>query len=405
MSEKKPGFEALAQSSIYPQEQLLKVKKGGKSYFIGVPKEISLQETRITMTPDAVELIVGRGHDVWVESGAGEGAKYTDNMYSEAGAKIVDSAEEVYKADFILKIEPPTIEEVGFFKPGQTLISALQLGNTNKKIITSLMAKKVTALGYEFIEDKAGGFPIVRSMSEIAGNAALFVAAEYLSQGKGITLGGVTGVPPAQIVIIGAGTVAEHAARAALGTGADIKIFDNHLYKLRRIKHALGHQVYTSTIDTATLSDALKEADVVIGALRPEKGKNRIVVSEEMVMEMQPDSVIIDLSIDHGGCIETSEMTTHNSPIFRKHDIIHYCVPNIASRVARTSSIAISNIFTPTILRAGEEGDIDDMIFNHSWFMRGVYIYKGSLTNRQVADKFSLECKNLELLMAARFRT
>jgi len=404
MTEKRSGFEALAQSSLYPQEKLVQVRKGSKSYFIGLPKEISLQEDRITLTPDAVQLIIGRGHEVWVESGAGEGAHYTDNMYSEAGAKIVYSAKEVYEADVILKIEPPTSEEVNYFKPGKTLISALQLGNIDKNIITTLMQKKVTALGYEFIEDKVGGFPIVRSMSEIAGNAALFVAAEYLSKGKGIALGGITGVPPAQVVIIGAGTVAEHAARAALGAGADIKIFDNHLYKLRRIKHALGHQIYTSSIDTATLGDALKEADVVIAALRPEKGKNRVVVSEEMVMEMEPDSVIIDLSIDHGGCIETSDITTHKAPIFRAHDVIHYCVPNIASKVARTSTIALSNIFTPTILRAGEEGELDDMIFNHSWFMRGVYIYKGSLTNRQVADKFELECKNLELLMAARFR-
>jgi len=285
------------------------------------------------------------------------------------------------------------------------LISALQLGHLDQEYIHALLRKKVTALAYEFIEDKVGGMPIIRAMSEIAGSTVILIAAEYLStanKGKGVILGGITGVPPTKVVIVGAGTVAEYAARAALSLGAEIQVFDNQIYKLRRIKHTLGHQFYTSTIDTVTLSESLKKADVVIGALRAEKGKTRHVISEEMVSQMKPDSLIIDLSIDQGGCVATSEITSHDKPVFRKYGVIHYCVPNVASRVAHTATTALSNIFTPTILRAAEEGGMEEMIFSHKWFMKGVYTYKGGLTNESIARKFGMKHKSIELLMAAR---
>ena len=404
---KKTGFEALAKkTSLYPQEQMLEVKRRRHCFFIGLPKEISLQENRISLTPDAVALLVNNGHDVWVEAKAGLGSKFTDKQYSDAGAKIVYSPQEVYKADVILKIEPPTLEEIEYMHQGQSLISALQLGHLKVDCIQALLKKKITALAYEFIEDKVGGMPIIRAMSEIAGSSVLLIASEYLStanNGKGVILGGITGVPPTKVVVIGAGTIAEYAVRAALGLGADVQVFDNHLYKLRRIKHLLGQKIYTSTIDTITLSETLKSADVVIGALRAEKGRARHVITEEMVMQMKADSLIIDLSIDQGGCVETSEITTLSKPVFRKHGVIHYCVPNVASRVAHTATNALSNIFTPTILRAAEEGGIEAMIFSHKWFMRGVYTYKGGLTNEHVARKFGLKHKNIELLMAARF--
>jgi alanine dehydrogenase len=406
MSEKKKsGFETLAKSSLYPQEEMLKVRRGKHAFFIGLPREVSLQENRISLTPDGVALLVNNGHEVYVEARAGEGSKFTDKQYSDAGAKIVYSPQEVYKADVILKIEPPTLEELEYFHPGQTLISALQLGHLKQESIQSMLRKKITALAWEFIEDKVGGMPIIRAMSEIAGSTVMLVAAEYLStinKGKGIILGGITGVPPTKVVIIGAGTVAEYGARAALSLGAEIQVFDNHLYKLRRIKHTLSQQFYTSTIDTITLSESLKTADVVIGALRAEKGRARHVVSEEMVSQMKPDSLIIDLSIDQGGCIATSEITTHAKPTYRKHGVIHYCVPNIASRVAHTATTALSNIFTPTILRASEEGGVDDMIFSHKWFMKGVYTFKGGLTNESIGRKFGLKYKDIELLLAAR---
>ncbi|HTE30064.1 MAG TPA: alanine dehydrogenase [Chryseolinea sp.] len=403
---KKTGFEALAKASMLPQEQLLEVRKRRHSFFIGLPREISLQENRISLTPDAVAILVNNGHEVWVEAKAGIGSKFTDKQFSDAGAKIVYSPQEVYQADVILKIEPPTIEEIELMHGGQTLISALQIGHLKVESLQAMLKKKITALAYEFIEDKVGGMPIIRAMSEIAGSTVMLIASEYLStanNGKGVILGGITGVPPTKVVVIGAGTVAEYAVRAALGLGAEVQVFDNHLYKLRRIKHLLSQQIYTSTIDTITLSETLKSADVVIGALRAEKGRPRHVITEEMVAQMKTDSLIIDLSIDQGGCIETSEITTLSKPVFRKHGVIHYCVPNVASRVAHTAANALSNIFTPTILRAGEEGGVEAMIFSHKWFMKGVYTYKGGLTNEHVARKFGLKHKNIELLLAARF--
>jgi len=402
---KKTGFEALAKASLHPQEKLLEVKKGKHSFFIGLPREISLQENRISLTPDAVAILVNNGHEIWVEAKAGLGSKFSDKEYSDAGAKIVYSPQEVYKADVILKIEPATLEEIEMMHPGQTLISAMQMGQMKVEVLQAMLKKKIIALAYEYIEDKVGGMPIIRAMSEIAGSSVLLIASEYLStanNGKGVILGGITGVPPTKVVIIGAGTVAEFAARAALGLGAHVEVFDNHLYKLRRIKHILNQQIYTSTIDTVTLGETLKTADVVIGALRAEKGRARHVITEEMVTQMKPDSLIIDLSIDQGGCVETSELTTLSRPVFRRHGVIHYCVPNVASRVAHTAANALSNIFTPTILRAAEEGGVEAMIFSHKWFMKGVYTYKGGLTNEYVARKFGLKFKNIELLMAAR---
>ena len=401
------GFEELAQGSkLYPQESLLKVKKPQNTLYIGIPKENSFQENRLAITPDGVNLLVNNGHEIRIETGAGKESRYTDKEFSDAGAKIVYSTEEVFKADIILKVEPPTLEEIKYMNPGKALISALQLGNQTPDFLRAINSKKLTAIAYEFIEDQVGGMPAVRAMSEIAGSTVMLIAAEYLSNvnnGKGILLGGITGVPPAKVVILGAGTVAEYTARAALGLGVDIQIFDNHIYKLRRLKHALGQQVFTSTFNNVLLSEAIKRADVLIGAMRIEKGKMQIIISEDMVATMKPGSVIIDVSIDQGGCIETSEITTHDNPIFTKYGIIHYCVPNIASRVPRTATTAINNIFVPMLLQASDEGGVDGMIFNNNWFMKGVYAYNGHVTNTHIAEKFNIPYKDLNLLIAARF--
>ncbi len=403
---KQSGFEKLArETSLYPQEQLARISDKPSILFIGIPKEVSLQENRISLTPDAVGVIVANGHKVWLETGAGDKANFTDQEYSEAGAEIVQSREEVYQANIILKVEPPTLDEIDFFKPNQIIFSALQMATRNEEYFRKLSAKKVIAVAYEMVEDKVGGRPIVRAMSEIAGNTVMQIAAEYLTttnNGLGVILGGITGVPPTKVVILGAGTVAEYAARAASSLGAEIMIFDNHIYKLRRIKHALSFQVFTSTLDSSHLSTVLKDADVVIGALRPDRGSNKIVVTEEMVQSMKEGAVIIDLSIDHGGCVETSELTTHELPVIEKYGVIHYGVPNITSRVARTASYVLSNIFTPTLLRSAEEGSLEDMIYNHKWFLNGVYTYKGGITSRYIAKKFNLPFKDLSLVMAAR---
>ncbi|MGI4835771.1 MAG: alanine dehydrogenase [Janthinobacterium lividum] len=407
MAEQLPtGFGALATGRAYiTQESMLAVETRKRRLFIGLPKESSLQENRLGLTPEAVQHLVGEGHEVVLESGAGEPSKYSDHAYSEAGAGIVYSAEEVYKADVILKVAPPMLDEIELMHPNQTLISALQMGTLTPEFIAALARKKVNAIGFELIKDPSGARPVVRAMSEIAGSTVMLVAAEYLArsnEGKGIILGGITGVPPSQVVILGAGTVAEYAARAALGLGAEVRVFDNHLYKLRRLKHNLGAQIYTSTLDTFALGQQIRRADVVIGALAVEEGRIPFMVPEDMISTMSAGSIIIDVSIDQGGCFETSELTSHNRPIFRKYDVVHYCVPNIASRVPRTATNALSNIFTPILQEISQQGGINETLFTNEHFRAGVYIYKGSLTNAAIAKKFNLRYKELGLLIAVR---
>ncbi|MBW3467110.1 alanine dehydrogenase [Arthrospiribacter ruber] len=391
---------------LAPKEAPAAVKSSKHALVIGLPMEKAAQEKRVVLTPDAVRLLVNNGQTVYVESNAGKLSKFTDKEYSDAGAKVVYSSKEAFDAEVVLKVEPPTEDEIEYMRQGACLISALQLGKQRAEFIHALNKKRITAVSFEHLEDKVGGMPVVRAMSEIAGSTVMLIAAEYLSSvndGKGLILGGVTGVPPTQVVIIGAGTVAEYAARTALGLGANIKVFDNHIYKLRRIKQLLGQQVFTSTIDNFILAQAIREADVVIGALRVEKGRNKIVVSEEMVAEMMEGSILIDVSIDQGGCVETAEMTSHDHPTYVKHGIIHYCVPNIASRVSRTASVALSNIFTPILLQMADLKGAEEMIFNYKWFMKGVYTYRGSLTNAYLARKFGMNHKELQLLLAARY--
>lgn len=408
MAEKgKSGFAELAkESSLYPEEKLLKVKSNSKSLQISIPKEVSLQENRVSLTPAAVGILVANGHQVQVEQSSGKHAFFQDSEYSESGAQIVYSRKEAFEADIIVKVEPPTKEELELMKPGTTVFSAIQMGNSSPDYFEALNKKKITALGFELLQDKAKGLPIVNAMSELAGSLVIPIAAEYLSSiggGRGIILGGITGVPPTNVVILGAGTVGEYAARAAIGLGAEVRIFDNEIYKLRRIKHKLGNQAFTSAIDTDTLSQSLLSADVVIGALRAEKGHARCVVTEEMVSGMKSGAVILDVSIDQGGCIETSEITSHDLPTFTKYDVIHYCVPNIASRAARTATTALSNILTPILLKMADNGGMNEMIFQYSWFSKGIYGYKGCTTNLEIAKRFNLPFKDLSLLTAARF--
>ncbi|WP_038030345.1 alanine dehydrogenase [Thermonema rossianum] len=398
------GFEELARESLlYPQEQPALLKNKENHLVIGIPKELATFENRVPITPDAVAVLVANGHEVIVEAGAGDAAHFSDREYSEAGAQIEYSREKVFEANFVLKVEPPTFEELELMKPHHTLVSALPMAKLTAEYIQAVNQKRLTCFAFEFIEDKTGNMPVVRAMSEIAGSTVLLIAAEYLNtinEGRGIILGGITGVPPTKVVIIGAGTVAEYAARTALGLGAEVKIFDNNIYKLRRLKYALGQHVYTSTLNTLLLREALSEADVAIGAVRAQEGRTPCIVTEDMVRAMKPNSVIIDVSIDQGGVFETSELRTHRKPVFKKYDVIHYCVPNIASRVAHTSSIALSNIFTPWILEIGESGGVEKMMQRNPWFMKGAYAFRGKLTNAGVAKKLGMQYSDISLLLA-----
>jgi len=391
------------QGNLMPQEEMLEVARKKGNLFIGLPKETSFQENRISLVPDAVAMLVSNGHQIVVETGAGQGSNFDDKDYSEAGAQIAYSPEEVYKADIVLKVAPPSAEEIQLMQRKQTLISALQLSVQKTNFVSELMDKKVTAIAFNHIKDEDGIFPVIRAMSEIAGNTAILIAAEYLSninQGQGAMFGGVTGVPPTEVVIIGAGTVAEFATRAALGLGAMVKIFDDSPYRLRRLQSDLGMRVFTSVLQPKILAKHLKTADVAIGAIRATDGRTPCVVSEEMVSEMKYGSVIIDISIDQGGCFETSVVTNHTRPVFRKYGVIHYCVPNIASRVSRTASYALSNIFAPIILNIGEEGGIENMLRHQKGVRHGVYIYNGILTDKFLGESYNIPYKDIDLLMS-----
>lgn len=404
-SGKYSGFSDVArQALLQPQESMLEVKSKKNKLYIGIPKEVSFQENRIPLTPLSVALLVNNGHDVLLESNAGQAANFSDNNYSEQGAQIVYDTKRVYEADIIIKIAPPTMEEIAMMRPGQLLISALQVSTLQPECLQALLAKKVTAICFENIEDEGGTLTVVRAMSEIVGATSILIAAEYLSNifgGKGLMLGGITGVPPTEIVILGAGTVGEYAARTAISLGAEVKVFDPSIYKLRRLQNNIGSRIFTSVIQPIVLEKAVTGCDVVIGAMRADDGRSPCLVSEATVSKMKPNSVIIDVSIDQGGCFETSEVTNHTNPVFRKYDVIHYCVPNIASRVARTATYALTNIFAPILLDIGEQGGLKNVIWKKSGIRNAVYIYQGHLTNKHMGERFGIPCKDLDLLVAA----
>ena len=399
------GFSEIAQQAMMqPQEALAATKSKKNNLYIGIPKETSFQENRIALTPLSVALLVNNGHRVVIESGAGLAANFSDINFSEQGAQIVYDTKEVYHADIIIKIAPPTVEEIEMMKNGQILFSALQMATMKKEDVLALMAKKITALAFEYLRDDGNVLSVVRAMSEIVGATSILIAAEYVSNvfgGKGLMLGGVTGVPPTEIVILGAGTVGEYAARTAIGLGAEVKVFDSSLYRLRRLQNNIGSRIFTSVMQPIVLEKAIKTCDVAIGAIRADHGRSPCVVSEETVSKMKPNSVIIDVSIDQGGCFETSEVTNHKNPIFRKHDVIHYCVPNIASRVSRTATYALTNIFTPILIDIGDMGGIMNLIWEKAGIRNAVYIHQGSMTNKDLANRFGLPHKDLNLLVVS----
>jgi alanine dehydrogenase len=405
MAEKKTDFEGIANKlGLQPMEQLTMVANKKARLFIGLPKERSFQEHRIGLTPESVKTLVANGHRILIERGAGTDSSFTDNDYSEAGAEISDSTEEVFKADIVIKIAPAQMDEIQMMGTGQTLISPIHLPTLKKEYIQLMVKKKITALAYEYTNDDAGRFPFVRAMSEIAGNSVILLAAEFLSnanEGRGILLGGISGVPPAKVVILGAGVVGVFAARAAIGLGAVVSVFDNNVFKLQRLQDKINARVFTSTISPGILEQELRTADVAIGAIHSKQGRTPVIVTEEMVSKMKPGSVVIDVSIDQGGCFETSEVTSHAEPTFKKYDVMHYCVPNIPSRVSHTSSAAFSNILTPILLRCGELNGIKALIYEDSGIRNGIYLYKGNLANEHLANLFGMKNSNLDLLFAS----
>lgn len=396
-------FNSETQRSLFPEECLLRELARQPRLSIGLPKENAQVETRLALTPEGVAIVTEEGHSVYVQRGAGEPMSYSDLQYSEAGAYLVDSAAEVYGADIVLKIAPPTIEELELMNDRSSIFSMLQLSNLSAESIALMMNKKMNAIAYELIKDEQKAFPVVSSISEIEGSTAIAVAAELMSNergGKGLLLGGVAGISPTEVLILGAGITGTVAARTALALGAQVKIFDHDINKLRKIQHYLGQQVFTSVIHPAVLFKALASADAVIGNLRYINGSERFMVSEELVKTMKSGAVVIDLSVDQGGCFETSKCRTLKNPVFEKHGVIHYCVPNISARVARTTSMALSNIFAPILLKIGHSGSVKMAIAESSGFRNGAYVYGGVLVNRLIGNYYNITSNDIGLLLA-----
>jgi alanine dehydrogenase len=390
-----------SKQQLLPQEETLEVLRQKGELFIGIPKENQYQEKRICLTPDAVNAITANGHRILMEAGAGEGANYSDIEYTNAGAEITRDTKKVFSCAILLKVEPPTLDEIELMNPQITIISALQIKTQSKKYFEKLAQKRISAIAFEYIRDDDGKYPAVRSLSEIAGISSVLIASEIMAntnRGNGLMFGNISGVPPVEVVIIGAGTVGEFAARSAIGLGANVKIFDNSITKLRNIQARLRQTVYTSTIQPKNLLKALKRCDVAIGATRG-KDRSPVIVTKTMVESMKKGAVIIDVSIDMGGCFETSEITSHDKPTIEKYGVVHYAVPNIPSRYPKTASISISNIFTPYLLKIGEDGGIENALRFDKGLRNGLYFYRGILTNKSVGEWFDLSYNDINFLI------
>jgi alanine dehydrogenase len=390
--------------AFFPKEEMLEVARKTSRLVIGIPKEEDKNENRVALTPHSVEMLVNNGHELYIESGAGDGSNFPDTDFSEVGASICADKSLVYRCDIILKVSPFNKHEIELLKGNQIIISALNIGTQTKAYFEALKLKKITAIAFELLKDENNCFPVMRSMSEIIGSTSILIAAENLSKrsiGKGKILGGITGVNPSEVVILGSGTAAEFAARTALGLGAIVKVFDHSIYRLRILQQNLQHPVFTSILQHNILKNSLINADVVIGAMDLMGSDSGYVISEDMIRQMKKGSVIVDASIDRGGCFETSRITSHDNPIYVKHGVVHYCVPNIASSVARTASYALSNIFGPILRDIGDSGGLKSLVRHDLGIRQGVFLLNGTLTNNYIGTFFNIPSKDIDLLIAA----
>ncbi|MCF8223827.1 MAG: alanine dehydrogenase [Bacteroidales bacterium] len=404
MQERTKKDKYISNAAFMPQEELLETGLKKKKVSIGIPCESEENEKRVAITPEAANILVEAGNTVIVQEGSGLGANFSDRDYSENGAQIVKTTDEVFNCDLVIKVAPFSKDEAEKLQDRRTVLSFLKVLKQNKATLTAMMKKNITAIAFESIRDSSNELPVVESMSEISGITAILIASEYLSNqhgGKGVMLGGISGVTPAEVVIIGAGTAGEYAARAALGLGAEVMVFDNSVQRLRRFQSTLGQRLNTSVYHPQVLDKALKSADVLVGAIQIEDLRPWYHITEDMVKKMKKGAFLIDLSIDRGGCIETIECRDLKDPVYEKHGVTHYSAWNLPSRVARTASIALSNVFTPLIQDMADRGGLDHMLKTNRGLSNGVYVYKGILTNETLGQKFNLLSKDINLLLAA----
>lgn len=394
------------QLGLQTLEKRARTGKSRISLKIGIPKEHSNDERRVAITPGGVSILSANGHEVYIEKNAGADANFADHEYTEAGATVAYSTEDLYKrSELIVKVAAPTSEEYELLQPDQIIISALHLGNTTEDFLNVMTRKGITGIGFEFIQSQDENFPIVRMMHEIIGSMSVQIAAHYLESndgGQGIMLGGISGVPPATVVILGAGIIAEYAARTALGYGAQVYVMDNDLSQLRQLENSLDRRIITAMANHQYISSALKVADVVIGAAMVEGGRAPCWVTDTMVENMKPGSVIVDTVIDQGGCVATSRPTSHSDPTFITNEVIHYCVPNIPSNAARTATYALSNVLTPFVLVIGECGGINEALWSNVSLRNGTYVYKRHLTKKTLSNMFNLPYRDIDMLIASR---
>ena len=402
--ETKSGKVNFGNTTFMPKEEHLEVALKTRKITIGIPSDDKIDEKRVALTPESISLLVQTGNEIIVQTGAGLGANYTDKDYSENGARITDSTSQVYSADVIIKVAPFSEKDTEYLKGNQVLFSCLNVLKLNEETLDKLIRKKVTAIAFEKIRDSSGLMPVIESMSEISGVTSILIASEYLSTfqgGKGVMLGGVTGVTPTEVIILGANTAGESAARAALGLGSQVRVFDTSVNRLRRFQNHLGIKLQTSVFHPQVLKKALKSADVIIGAIELEDLKPWYYITEDMIRSMKKGSVVVDLSIDRGGCIETTECRALKDPVYEKHGVIHFSAWNLPSRVARTASIALSNIFSPLLQNLSDAGGITQLLKYDAGLRNGAYLYNGLLTNETLGQKFGIMSKDLDLLISA----
>jgi alanine dehydrogenase len=400
----KSGKVSFENTVFMPKEEHLETAVKNRRITIGIPSDIQDDEKRVALTPEAVSQLVENNNEVIVQSGAGLGSNYTDKDYSENGATISESPARIYSSDVVIKVAPFSEKETEYLKGNQVIFSYLNVLKLKEETLSKLIRKKVTAIAFEKIRDSNGEMPVVESMSEIAGITSILIASEYLSNmhgGKGVMLGGITGVTPTEVLILGANTAGEYAARAAIGLGSTVKIFDNSVQRLRRFQNQIGQQLQTSVFHAQVLKKALKSADVIIGAIELEDLKPWYYITEDMVRSMKRGAVIIDLSIDRGGCIETTECRAMKDPVYEKHGVVHFSAWNLPSRVSRTASIALSNIFTPLLQNMADSGGITQLMKYNQGVRNGAYLYNGMLTNETLGQKFGIISKDLDLLISA----
>lgn len=367
---------------------------------VGILKEIKPQENRVCMTPSGVDMMTRKGHAVCVEKGAGKGSGFEDQQYIDAGAKILNTAKEIYEiSEMVMHVKEPQPSEFGMIKKGQVLFTYLHLA-ANKDLTLSLLKTGSIGIAYETIEDHKGGLPLLSPMSEVAGRLAAQQGAKYLERtfgGRGLLLGGVTGTPSAKVLVIGGGVVGIHAAKVACGMGANVTILDMNIDRLRYLSEIMPANCQPLMASPALIRELVKSSDLVIGAVLVAGAKAPKLITRDMLQTMKKGSVIVDVAIDQGGCFETSKPTTHNDPVYEIDGVIHYCVANMPGAVPLTSTIALTNATLPYALKIADKGW--KSVCEDKGFAKGINYVGDKLVCKPVADAFNLEYTPIEIII------